>query len=280
ILGCGGPDAREANVARVAALRAGVPESVPALTVQRNCASGMEAIWQAWLRLRAGAGEVFLVGGAESMSRYPLLMSDGMKRVFERLAKARTAWQRARAGAGFRPGHLRPRVALQEGLTDPVCGLSMGMTAERVVRRFAVPREEQDAFALRSHQRAAAATAAGRLAAEIAPYAPPRHDAMVVEDNGIRRGQSADALAKLKPVFDRRDGDVTVGNSCQITDGAAALLLMARDRAERLGFRPLAIVRGFGHAGLAPDRMGLGPVHATPRALAQAGVDLNAIDLV
>ncbi len=280
ILGCGGPDAREANVARVAALRAGVPQAVPAFTVQRNCASGMEAIHQAWLRLQAGQGEVFLVGGAESMSRYPLLMNDRMQGFFEKLARAKNAWQRARVTAGFRLGHLQPRVALQEGLTDPVSGLMMGLTAERVARRFGVGRQAQDEFALRSHQRAAAAAMAGRFAAEIAPMAaPPRFTGLVAEDNGIRKGQSVAALAKLRPVFDKREGDVTVGNACQITDGAAALLLMSTTRAEQLNLAPLAIVRGLGHAGLAPSEMGLGPVHATPRALESAGVALDAIDL-
>jgi acetyl-CoA acetyltransferase family protein len=280
ILGCGGPDAREANVARVAALRAGVPEQVPALTVQRNCASGMEALHQAWLRLQAGEGEVFLVGGAEAMSRYPLLMNERMQGFFARLTRAKTPWQRARVATSFRLSHLAPRIALQEGLTDPVSGLIMGMTAERVVRRFGVSRQEQDAFALRSHQRAAAAAAAGRFAAEIAPIAPPpRYGTLVTEDNGIRKGQNEAALAKLAPVFDKREGDVTVGNACQVTDGAAALLVMSAARAEQLGFAPLAYVRGLGQAGLTPSEMGLGPVHATPRALAQAGVHARAIDL-
>ncbi|MEZ5964362.1 MAG: acetyl-CoA C-acyltransferase [Planctomycetota bacterium] len=281
ILGCGGADAREANVARVAALRAGVPAHVPALTVQRNCASGMESIHQAWLRLQAGEGEVFLVGGTESMSNYPLVMNERMKGMFEKMARARSAWQRGRAAAGFRPGHLKPRIALQEGLTDPVSGLIMGMTAERVARRFGVSRQAQDQFALRSHQHAAAAAAAGRLSAEIAPLAPPpRFARIVVEDNGIRRGQSIEALANLKPVFDKRNGDVTVGNACQITDGAAALLLVSTARAERLGLRPLALVRGLGQAGLTPAEMGLGPVHATPRALAAAEVAFDALEVL
>ena len=151
ILGCAGPDAREANVARVAALRAGVPESVPAATVQRNCASGMEALLAAEMRLRAGDGEVFLVGGAESMSSYPLMMGPAMVSMFQRLQKSKSHVQRARALLGFRPGHLKPRIAVVEGLTDPVTGLMMGHTAENLARRFAIDRQSQDQFAMHSH---------------------------------------------------------------------------------------------------------------------------------
>ncbi len=280
ILGCGGPDAREANVARVAALRAGVPQGVPALTVQRNCASGMEAIDQAWLRLRAGRGELFLVGGSESMSNYPLIMGEGLTRMFERMGRAKNVWQRARAALAFRPRHLAPRVALREGLTDPVSGLIMGATAERVARRFGIDRRAQDEFALQSHQRAAAAHARGRFAEEIAPLsAPPRHDAFLAADNGIRTEQTLAALAKLRPVFDRHEGDVTVGNACQVSDGAVALLLASRRRAQELGLTPIAFLRGSAAAGLDPAEMGLGPVHAAPPALRAAGIGFPAIDL-
>ena len=280
ILGCAGPDAREANVARVAALRAGVPRAVPGLTVQRNCASGMEALAEAELRLRAGQGSVFLVGGTESMSRYPLIMGPGMTALFASLAKAKRPSQRLRALATFRPAFLKPRVAIAEGLTDPVSGLMMGMTAENLARRFAISREEQDRFACQSHRRAAAARAAGRLAQEIAPLpAPPAYAAMVQHDNGVREGQTLEALGKLKPVFDRREGDVTVGNSCQVTDGAVAMLVMAESRAQALGLRPLALVRSHAAAGLDPAIMGLGPVHATAPALQRAGLSLDDIGL-
>ena len=280
ILGCGGPEPGEVNVARVAALRAGVPQAVPAVTVQRNCASGMEAIDQAWLRLQAGRGELFLVGGAESMSNYPLIMGERLTRMFERLSRSKSLWQRARTALAFRPSHLAPRIALQEGLTDPVSGLLMGLTAERIARRFGIDRTAQDAFALRSHHRAAAATVNGRFAAEIAPLsAPPRHDAFLGLDNGVRPEQSMNALAKLRPVFDKREGDVTVGNACQITDGAVGLLLMSLARARSLGLRPLAVLRGHGHAGLDPAAMGLGPVHAMPKALADAGLGFGDVEL-
>ena len=282
VFGCAGPDAREANVARVAALRAGVPVTTPAYTVMRNCASGMEAIVAAQTKLRAGEGDVFLIGGTESMSGFPLIMGPQLTRFFQRMSKARSGWQRLSAMAKFRPSFLKPRIAIVEGLTDPTTGLMMGHTAENVARRFGVDREHQDEFALTSHQRAAAAAKSGRFDQEIAPYmAPPKFGA-TTSDNGVRANQTIEALAKLRPIFDKREGDVTVGNACQVTDGAVAILAMSLARAEAEGLRPLATVRGTGRAGLDPKVMGLGPVHATPHALADAGIafsDLSRFEI-
>ena len=280
ILGCAGPGSDEANVARVAGLRAGVPKTVPGVTVMRNCASGMEALHTARMRMRAGDGEVFLIGGAESMSKYPLLMNDRLVRFFTRLGKARSLAQKATAIATFRPSFLAPRVAILEGLTDPVSGLRMGNTAENLARRFGISRQEQDRFALESHRRATAAQEADDFTSEITPLtAAPDHARMVERDNGVRHGQNIEALAKLKPVFDRREGDVTVGNACQVTDGAVGMLVMREKRAEQLGLRPLARILGHGRAGLDPRVMGLGPVHATPIALREARLQFSDIEL-
>jgi acetyl-CoA C-acetyltransferase/acetyl-CoA acyltransferase len=280
ILGCGGPDAKEANIARVAALRAGVPEHVPAVTVQRNCASGMDSIFEAELRLRAGSGSMFLVGGTESMSRFPLIMGQSLTRMFERLAKARSIPARLAATMSFRPSMLKPRVALLEGLTDPVSGMLMGSTADLVARRFSISRESQDRFALASHERADRAQREDRFARETAPLsAPPKHKSWVAADNGIRKGQTLEALARLRPVFDKREGDVTVGNSCQVTDGAVALIVAAESRARALGLPILATIRGQGRAGLDPATMGLGPVHATAPALLDAGLGFDELEL-
>jgi len=279
ILGCAGPDPREANVARVAALRAGLPVTTPAVTVMRNCGSGLEAMLQARQKAAAGDGEVFLVGGAESMSNYPLLMGSDLVRVFTRLGRAKSLRQRIAALATLRPRALRPRVAVLEGLTDPTTGLRMGDTAEQLARAFGIERAAMDAFALQSHVRAAAAQQ-GRFAREIAPIvAPPSFAAAACADDGVRAAQSMGALAKLAPVFDRRDGEVTVGNSCQLTDGAVALLCASLPACRRHGLQPLAIVRGAATAGLSPAAMGLGPVHATPAALAQAGLTFDDLDL-
>lgn len=281
VLGCAGPEPREANVARVAALRAGIPHHVPAVTVMRNCASGMESLREAQLRLLAGRGEVFLVGGTESMSNFPLLMGPQLVRMLTGLQKARSLPQRLRKLIGFRPSMLAPRISILEGLTDGYTGQLMGETAETLARSFGIDRAQQDAWALRSHQRAAAAAQSGRLAAEIAPLVAPRtHAAMVSTDNGIRTEQTLEALQRLRPVFDRRDGDVTVGNACQVTDGAVALLVMSLERARAEGLRPMAVVRSTAVAGLDPRTMGLGPVHALLPALREAGCTLADLDAV
>lgn len=281
ILGCAGPDAREANVARVAALRAGLPESTPAVTVMRNCASGMESVLAAEQKLLAGEGEVFLVGGSESMSNFPLLMGPQLVNFFQRLGKARSVVQRVRALASFRLRSLKPRIAVVEGLTDPITGLMMGHTAEKVAQQFGIDRAAMDRFALRSHQLAAAAQQQRRFAAEVAAYVPPPdYRSAVAADDGVRTEQTIEALRKLKPVFDRENGDVTVGNSCQVTDGAAALLCMSVSKAKALGLQPLAVIRGTATAALSPAVMGLGPVHAVPKALGKADLRLADMDLI
>ncbi|MGK0203427.1 MAG: acetyl-CoA acetyltransferase family protein [Planctomycetota bacterium] len=280
ILGCAGPDAREANIARVAALRAGLPETTPAVTIMRNCASGMEAVAAAKQKLAAGEGEVFLVGGTESMSNFPLMMGPQLVRFFTRLNKARTLPKRLRTLLSFRPSAMKPRIAIMEGLTDPTTGLMMGNTAELVAQRFGIDRMAMDAYALQSHQRASAAQRSDRFARELVPMiAPPTFRSAVEADDGIRMEQTIEALQKLRPVFDRHEGDVTVGNSCQITDGATALLVTSLSKAKKLGLEPLAIIRSTATAALSPSTMGLGPVHATPLALERAGITLDDIDV-
>ena len=229
IFGCVSQPADAANIARVIALRAGIPRRVPAITVQRNCASGLEALTTAQEKLYAGQGEVFIVGGTESMSQVPMLFRALAAAKFSALGRARGFAKRAAAMAAFRPADFAPLVALKLGLTDPVAGLNMGQTAEILAREFGISREEQDAFALRSHQRATANR--HLLADEICPvFDFKKQEAhAVIEDNGIREHQSADALAALRPAFDREMGTVTPGNASQISDGAAALVVTARD---------------------------------------------------
>ncbi len=273
--------AEAANVARIIALQAGIPQQVPAFSVQRNCASGMEAIANAWYRIQAGEGAVYLAGGVESMSRIPLLFNDAATKWFGRLSKARSLGQRLSAMMQFRFKFLNPVIALQLGLTDGYCGLNMGETAEILAKEFNISREQQDRFAMESHQKAERATVENVLREEIVPVpVPPKFDRMVDEDNGIRNGQSMEALAKLRPVFDRVNGTVTAGNASQITDGAAAVLVMEEDRAKELGLKPLGRIRSFAFAGLDPSRMGLGPAFAAPLALDKAGVLIKDIDLI
>jgi acetyl-CoA acetyltransferase family protein len=278
IFGCVAQPMDAANVARVIALRAGIPESVTASTVQRNCASGCEAVTLAQEKMLAGRGSIFIVGGAESMSNIPLVFKQSTAAKFGRLSRAKNLGQRLKSLAAFRPSDFQPRIGLMLGLSDPVCGLNMGETAELLAREFRVSREEQDAFALESNRRALAAR--DKLAGEICPaFLPPKASA-VTRDNGPRDNQSPEALAKLKPVFDRRNGTVTAGNASQVTDGAVALLVMTEQRADELGFTPLGALAGYAYAGCDPSRMGLGPAFAIARAEEQTGLTLDDADLV
>jgi acetyl-CoA acetyltransferase family protein len=279
IFGCVAQPMDAANIARVVALRAGIPESVPAVTVQRNCASGCEAVTQAQEKACAGRGAIFVVGGTESMSNIPLLFKKAAAEKFSRAARAKTLGKRLECFAAFRPSDFAPRVGLELGLTDPFCGLNMGETAEVLAREFRVTRADQDAFALRSHQRAVAARE--KLAEEICPvFSTSKFTATVTRDHGPRDGQTLEALAKLRPVFDRRDGTVTAGNSSQITDGAVALLMMTEKRASELGFAPLGAVAGYAYAGCDPSRMGLGPLFALARAGSECGLTPADADLI
>lgn len=280
IFGCVGQPIDAANASRVIALRAGVPDSVPAITVHRNCASGFEAITQAAEKIAAGRGDIYLVGGTESMSRYPLLCNDGAVRKYGQLAKAKTAGAKLGQLLQFRPRDFAPRVALQLGLSDPVAGLNMGQTAENLARDWKISREAQDEFALRSHQKAAAAKP--KLAEETWPVYPRGAKAAthVSEDNGVRENQTMEALAKLRPVFDKRGGTVTAGNASQITDGAVALLVMSEAGLARTGLKPLGRLVEYAYAGCEPARMGLGPVHAIAQAEKRSGLGLKDAELV
>ena len=285
LVGCVGPPAGQANVARVIGLRAGIPERVPARTVARNCASGLEAVSCAVTSILAGQGDTFLCAGVEVMSGYPLIMGKRLTKLFSRLARTRSFGAALGVWSSFRPRDIAPVVSLVEGLTDPVSGMIMGETAELLAREWDVPREASDAYACRSHQRAAAARDAGRFEGEILPWLPlgAREGAVSLRhDDGIRDGQSAEALGRMRPYFVKPDGTVTVGNSCGITDGACALLVTTRERARELGLDPLASLRSLAWAGLDPARMGLGPVYATSLALEAAGArlgDVGAVEL-
>jgi len=258
IFGCVAQPAEAANIARVIALRAGVPESVPAVTVQRNCASGLEAVTLACERMTAGHGSVFVVGGVESMSQAPLLFKQASAEKYGALSSAKSVGKKLAALSRFRPSDFEPRIALKLGLTDPVSGLNMGETAELLARERGISREEQDQFAVESHQRAIVARE--NLLKEICPVY--LDDRAVTEDNGPRSDTSLSCLAKLRPTFDRQYGTVTAGNSSQITDGAVALLIMTEQKATELGYQPLGRITAWAYTGCDPARMGLGPVSA------------------
>jgi acetyl-CoA acetyltransferase family protein len=265
------PDA--ANIARVIALLSGIPRDRIAHSVQRNCASGMEALTTAAQLIQLGEARTLIAGGVESMSRIPLLYNPEATELYLRLGKAKNWRQRLAALLRFRPRHFKPVPGVQLGLTDPVCGLIMGDTAENLVRDFHLTRQEQDAFALESHRRAAEAQKRGVLAEEITPVHSVRDDA------GPRKDQTMEALARLRPFF-QKNGTVTVGNSCPITDGAAALVVMPGGAVRAEGRRPLGYLRAYAYAGCDPSRMGLGPVFATSKLLQKTNLSLRDIDLI
>ncbi len=252
IFGCVGQPIDAANVSRVISLMAGIPKSKRAYTVSRNCASGLEAVTSAAEKIRAGQVEIVIAGGAESMSNAPLVFSKDAANLFLKLGRARTFVEKLGVLTKFRPKHFAPQAAIQLALTDPVCGLNMGQTAEVLAKKFAISRERQDAFALESHRRVASARA--RLAEEMMTvFVPPRFEEAVSQDNGVRDNLTLEQLAKLKTVFDKSLGTVTAGNSSQITDGACALLVMKRSKAESLGYPVLGRIAFYDTVGVEPS---------------------------
>ena len=270
-----------ANIARVIALQGGFGPETIAHTVNRNCASGMEAITTAANKIFAGEIEVALVGGAESMSQIPLLFGSKMTGLFVQLMGAKTAVARLKLLLSFRPAYLKPIIGIELGLTDPVCGLNMGETAEVLAREFSISRQEQDAFALLSHQRASQAQSKGLLAEEIIPVpVAPHYKTIQHEDNGPRSDQTIEALGKLRPYFDRIAGSITVGNACPITDGAVAFTVMAESTAKQRGLKPLGYLRDYSYAGLDGARMGLGPTYATSVLMTKTALTIDDFDLI
>lgn len=278
IMGCVAQPVEASNVARVISLRAGIPQDKTAYTVHRNCASGFESVTSAAEKIQAGVDRVVMAGGTDNMSNAPLLFNREATNLFLKLQKAKTLGERLAIFLKFRPRHFAPVAALQCALTDPVCGLGMGDTAEVLAKEFGISRERQDRFALESHQKVAAARA--KLREEtMTVFLPPDYSTSVAEDNGVRENQTMEALAKLRPVFDKRSGTVTAGNSSQITDGAAALLIMEEDRARAFGYPILGTLVDYAYAGLDPRVMGLGPAHAIEKLLTKTGIKLSDIEL-
>lgn len=276
ILGCVAQPAEAANIARVIALRSGIPTHVPGVTVHRNCASGMESVTTAHQRIAAGQGDLFIVGGVESMTHIPLLFPHGAALHFSDLNSAKSSGQKLSAAASFNLSDFKPRVGLELGLTDPFSGLVMGDTAEILARGFNISREVQDRFAAGSHAKALAHRE--QLNSEITPVFV--NGKAITEDNGIRTDSTPEKLATLHPVFDRITGTVTAGNSSQITDGAVALLVGTEEAASRLGIEPLGRLAAYAYAGCDPTRMGLGPVHAIAKAKQLSGLTPDDADLI
>lgn len=260
IIGCVMPGPDEANIARIIALRLGCGPTVPAFTVMRNCASGMQALDNAAMQIASGRSDLILAGGTEAMSHAPLLFNQKMATWLAQWSSAKSVGQRVSLITKFRPNYLVPIIALMRGLTDPIVGLNMGQTAEKLAYRFGISREAMDAFACESHLRLARAYAEGRMA-EVVPTID-RKGRVSAQDDGLRPDSTVENLAKLKPFFDKKYGMVTAGNSSQITDGACLLLLASADAVKKYQLSVMGRIVDSQWAALDPSQMGLGPVHA------------------
>ncbi|HSJ05758.1 MAG TPA: acetyl-CoA C-acyltransferase FadI [Longimicrobiales bacterium] len=272
------PSIAAPNVAREVSLEAGLPPSVPAYTVSRACASSNQAITSGAEAILNGHADVVIAGGVEVLSDVPMLLSRSLRDTLLAASRARSVAARVRALARVRPKHLAP---VTPAIAEPSTGETMGESAERMAKENGISRADQDRWALRSHRLAAAGTADGRLTAEIVPtFVPPAYDRVVSTDNGIRDDTSEEKLAALRPVFDRKYGSVTAGNSSPLTDGAGAVLLMSEKKARSLGYEPLAYIRSWAYAALSPrDQLLQGPAYAAPIALDRAGMDMKDVGL-
>lgn len=266
ILGNIGSPSEAANIARVAALMAGIPIEVPAFTVQRNCASGMQSITSAYQAIQAGDGEIYLCGGTESMSNIPYVLKGAR-------------W-------GYRLRHAELTDALWEGLTDPICNQIMGRTAENLVEKYNISREEQDQYAVQSHKKAFMAQRMGKFDDEIVPVEVVKKMAgqevareKIVHDETINAGLTVQKAALYPAVF-KENGTVTPANSCPISDGAAAMIVCTAEKAQELGLKPTARIVSYAYAAVDPAYMGIGPAFAMPKALKKAGLTLDDIDLI
>lgn len=296
IIGNTGNPVDAVNISRVVALNAGVPQKTSAYTVHRNCASALESISQGFEKIRSGTVDVIVAGGTENMSQMPTLLPAKIQSIFDKLFVAKgpaqalpLLWALLKADlkqikallTGNMKNEYFPVIAVMQGLTDPFVGINMGQTAEILAKEWGLSRQDQDAFALRSHQLASQAMKAGKFKEEIAGlYLPPEFKEFLSEDIGPRDNQTMEALGKLRPFFDKQTGTITAGNACPITDGAAMVVLMSREKAEALGYKPKAKIVSYGFAGLEPERMGLGPVYSTPVALKRAKLTMKDIGLV
>ena len=273
------PSVISPNIAREVSLLPMLPRGVEAYTVSRACASANQAITDAADQIALGHYDVIIAGGAESLSNVPILHSRGFSDALVAASRAKSLGARLGAFSGIRPKDFVP---VAPAIAEPSTGESMGQSAEKMAKLNQIPREEQDQLALRSHRMAAAGTTDGRLTAEIAPvYVPPRYETVATSDNGIREDTSLEALSALRPVFDRKYGTVTAGNSSPLTDGASAVLLMSEAKAKALGYTPLAYIRSYAYAALDPGEQLLqAPVLAAPVALKRAGLSLGDMDLI
>ena len=276
IVGAAMPSADEANIGRVVSLRLGCGDKVPAWTVMRNCASGMQALDSAYVNILAGKSHLVLAGGCDAMSHAPLLYGPKMVNWLADWYAAKSFGQRAGVAVQFRLAYLAPVIAILKGLTDPIVKLTMGQTAEIVAKRFGITRQMMDEFAAESHQKVLTGRAAGHFG-EIEPLIDAAGN-VYKEDDGVRTDSTPERLAKLRPVFDKTYGNVTAGNSSQVTDGAAMLILASEEVVAKYNLKPLGAIVDSQWSALDPAEMGLGPVHAITPMLMRNGLGLNDLD--
>lgn len=278
ILGCVNVLPDEMNPARVAALRLGMGEGMTAFTVQINCGSGMQSIDTAYKYIRDGDSDLILAGGTEALSKAPMLLSDEATRWLGGMSAASSPQDYVRQLAQFNPMQFKPEISLVKGLTDPVVGLSMGQTAEILAKQFNISREAADEYAVSSHQRLAKAQEEGWLEGEVVPAIAP-DGTLYQHDDGVRSDTTVAALAKLKAAFEPPYGQVTAGNSSQVTDGASWLILASEDAVKQHGLEPIAVIQDSEWSALDPQIMGLGPTLSSTAILKRHGWGLNDIDL-
>ncbi len=276
IIGCAMPDPDEANIARVIALRLGLPNNVPAFTVMRNCASGLQAIDSAYQNIVTGRHDIILAGGADAMSRTPILFNNKMVNLFAKLNARKGLADQLKTMLSFRPSFLKPIIALERGLRDPLVGMDMGQTAEEVAYRFKITRHEMDEYAVRSHMRLAGAID-NNLLNEVSPIYDKKGQ-IFKSDDGLRRDSKVEKLAGLKPYFDKKFGNVTPANSSQITDGAALLLLASGEAVKKYNLKTIAKIKDINWAALDPRVMGLGPVYASTPLLTRNNIKFDDVD--
>jgi acetyl-CoA acetyltransferase family protein len=281
IIGNTGTPAKYPNIGRVIALEAGLHKKTSGYSVHRNCASGLEAVSQGFLKVASGRSEIILAGGVESMSQMPLIYNKEMTELFATLMKAKTPGERIKAMSEFRPHFLKPIIAIEQGLTDPFCNLNMGQTAEILAREFHISREEQDQFANDSHHKAIRAMKEGLFKEEILPLAfGEKCDKLLFDDVGPRENSTVEGLAKMKPYFERKTGTVTVGNACPITDGGSMVMLASEEAVKKYNLDPMARIVDYHFHGLEPERMGMGPLVAIDGLLSRTGMTLDQMDFV
>lgn len=281
IIGNTGTPAKYPNLGRVIALEAGLDKKTSGHSVHRNCASGMQALSAAVDKIQSNRCDLIFAGGCENMTQMPLIYGKEMTHFFTQLMKAKSLTERMKVFLTFKVSHLKPIIAIEQGLTDPFCGKNMGQTAELLAAELGITREQQDEFANHSHYKAVKATKEGKFAAEIIPLLGGNAgDQLISEDQGPRENSSVESLAKMKPYFEKITGTVTVGNSCPITDGGSVLLLASEEALKRYHLTPMARIVDYHFHGLEPERMGMGPLLAMDGVFKRTQLSLSQMDLV